>query len=119
MNQVSLLGNLTKELELKQAKETQVPYTQFTLAVDEKHSKKDKRTYFIEIVAFHKKAIALTRYAKKGQQILVQGKIVTDSFMNKDGEKVYSTKVLLEDFCLTGTERPEEIIERQAEKVVS
>lgn len=119
MNQVSLLGNLTRDPELKQSKETQVQYTQFTLAVDEKHSKKDKKTYFIEIVAFHKKATALTRYAKKGQQILVQGKIVTDSFTNKEGEKVYSTKVLLEDFCFTGIVKSEEPLEQQEEKVVS
>lgn len=117
MNQVSLLGNLTKTPELKQAKETKIPYTQFTLAVDEKHNKKDKKTYFIDIIAFHKKAITLARYAKKGQQVLVQGKIVSDSFMNKEGEKVYTTKVLLEDFCLTGSIRAAESLEE--EKVVS
>lgn len=102
MNQVNLLGNLTKDPELKKSKDTDISYTQFTLAVHERTSRKEKKTYFIEVVAFHKKAILLTRTVTKGQQILVQGKIVSDSYMNKEGEKVYTTKVVLEDFCLTG-----------------
>lgn len=102
MNQVTLLGNLTKDPELKKSKDTDVSYTQFTLAVHERTSRKEKKTYFIEVVAFHKQAVLITRSVTKGQQILVQGKIVTDSYINKEGEKVYTTKVVLEDFSLTG-----------------
>ncbi|MBU3811551.1 MAG: single-stranded DNA-binding protein [Candidatus Niameybacter stercoravium] len=102
MNQVTLLGNLTKDPELKKSKDTDVSYTQFTLAVHERTSRREKKTYFIEVVAFHKLAVLITRSVTKGQQILVQGKIVTDSYINKEGEKVYTTKVVLEDFSLTG-----------------
>ncbi|MEG0950417.1 MAG: single-stranded DNA-binding protein, partial [Niameybacter sp.] len=102
MNQVNLLGNLTQELVLKEGKDTKTPYVHFTLAVHDKKCKKEERTYFIEVVAFRKNAKILAEYANKGTALIVCGKIITDSYLNKEGEKVYSTRVLLEDFQFVG-----------------
>lgn len=111
MNQVHLLGNLTKNLELKEGKETQTPYVQFTLAVDDKKAKKDQKTYFIDVVAFRQKAKLLVKYGVKGTSLIVHGKLMSYSYTNKEDDRVYATKVLLEDFEFIGnTKRDESLI---------
>ena len=102
MNQVHLLGNLIKDLELKEGKETQTPYVQFTLAVDDKKSKKDQKTYFIDVVAFRQKAKLLAKYGTKGTSLIVLGKLISYNYKNKEEETIYTTKVLLEDFQFVG-----------------
>ncbi|MEG0012874.1 MAG: single-stranded DNA-binding protein [Cellulosilyticaceae bacterium] len=104
MNQVNLMGNLAQDLELKQANENGRFYTQFRLAVDNK-KKKEKETYFFDVVAFGKKAQLLSQNTKKGEKIVVIGSLQNSEFMNKEGIKNYRTKIVLDDFEVVGKKK--------------
>ena len=92
MNRVILLGRPTKDLEVRQAGD--MPVARFTLAVD-RIAKKDEAD-FISCVAFGKPAETIGKYCGKGRRVLVEGRIQTGSYTNKDGGKVYTTDVVVE-----------------------
>lgn len=106
MNQVTLIGNLTNDLELKEARETGKVYTQFTLAVNN-YNGKEKYTDFVEIVAFGQKAQTLTTYMHKGRKIFIIGKLKNNTFTNQEGVKRHTTKVILEDFEFVDNKKKE------------
>ena len=91
MNNVVLIGRLTKEPEMRYSGETAV--TTFTLAVDRPMSK-DKTADFIRIVTFGKTAELCEKYLAKGRQVAIQGRIQTGSYEDKDGKRVYTTDVI-------------------------
>ncbi|MBS5965321.1 MULTISPECIES: single-stranded DNA-binding protein [Bacillota] len=80
-NLTILTGRITKDLELKQAGQTQV--TNFSLAVDNPFKKDD--TSFFDIVAFGKTAELLNNYCGKGSKILIEGNLKQDRFQDKEG----------------------------------
>ena len=106
MNKAILMGRITKELELKQTA-SQIPYIQFTLAVDRKFkdANGNKQTDFISCVAWRQTATFINQYFKKGSKILVSGEIQTRNYDDKNGNKVYVTEVLVDevDFCESAT----------------
>ena len=91
MNNVVLIGRLTKDPETRYSGETAV--TTFTLAVDRPMSK-DKTADFIHIVTFGKTAELCEKYLVKGRQVAIQGRINTGSYENKEGQRVYTTDVI-------------------------
>lgn len=93
-NYVLLIGRPTKNIETKTSGETTV--ARFSLAVDRRS--KDKATDFIPCVAFNKTAEILSKYVKQGTKIAVSGEIRTGNYTNKDGVKVYTTDVLVNEF---------------------
>lgn len=97
MNKVILIGRLTKDTETRYSGETAV--SKYTLAVDRKG--KDKEADFINCVAFGKSAEFAEKYLRKGMKIAVTGRIQTGSYTDKDGRKVYTTDVVVEEheFC--------------------
>ena len=90
MNNVVLIGRLTKDAEVRYSGET--PVARFTLAVD--RNSRDKATDFIPIVVFGKQAENVERYLGKGRQCAVEGRIQTGSYEKSDGTKVYTTDVV-------------------------
>lgn len=80
-NIVVITGRITKDLELKQAGQTQV--TNFSMAVDNPFKKGD--TYFFDVVAFGKTAELLNNYCGKGSKIGVEGTLKQDRFTDKEG----------------------------------
>ena len=93
MNNVILIGRLTRAPEIKKAKtESQTDIATFTLAVDRPFSK-NKTADFIRIAVFGKQADNCMKYLSKGRQIGIHGQIRTDSYM-KDGQKKYSTSII-------------------------
>ena len=100
MNKVILMGRLVDEPNTVFAKNRQdLAITRYTLAVQRK-IKKDKGEYdsdFIRCVAFGKAGEFASKYFHKGQKVLVSGRIQTGSYTNKDGQKVYTTDIILED----------------------
>lgn len=91
MNNVVLMGRLTKDPDVRTANEIKI--AKYTLAVDRR--KKDE-TDFISCVAFGKTAEFADTYLHKGMKIAVTGRIQTGSYTNKDGQKVYTTDVIIE-----------------------
>lgn len=107
MNSVVLMGRITKDLELKDVGSTTM--VKFNLAVNRK--KKDEAD-FINCVAFGKTADIICKYCKKGTQIVVEGRIQTGSY-EKEGKKVYTTDVIVNNFYFTETRKDLEPEEEQ------
>lgn len=99
MNKVILCGRLTKEPDIRySAGATQMCVAKFTLAVDRKFKKEGEASAdFINCVSFGKTAEFAEKYFRKGTKILVSGRIQTGSYTNKDGNKVYTTDVVVEE----------------------
>ena len=98
MNKVILMGRLTDDPKIARGKNDLI-VARYALAVQRK-IKNDKGEYdsdFINCVAFGKAAEFSDKYFHKGQKVLVSGRIQTGSYTNKDGQKVYTTDVILED----------------------
>ena len=94
MNNVSLVGRLTRDPEIK-ATNSGSTYARFSIAVDRRG--KDAGTDFINIVAFGKTSEFIERYFRKGQRIGINGRIQTGSYEGKDGKKVYTFDVIAEN----------------------
>ena len=93
MNKAILMGRLTRDPDVRQAGETQV--AKYTLAVDRRF-KRDEAD-FIRCVAFGKGAEFAEKYLHQGTKVVVSGRIQTGSYDDKDGKKVYTTDVIVED----------------------
>lgn len=101
MNRVVLMGRLTKDPDVRYTQgQQQMAIARYTLAVDRRRSKADKdgqQADFISCVAFGKSGEFAEKYLKKGTKIVVSGRIQTGSYTNKDGQKAYTTDVVIED----------------------
>ena len=87
MNRVILTGRLTRD---PAERGTAI---KFTLAVD-KYSGGEKSADFVDVVTFGKTSDLVKEYLSKGSKVLVEGRINTGSYTNKDGKKVYTTDVI-------------------------
>lgn len=98
MNNVSLVGRLTKDPELKTT-QSGLSVCRFTVAVDRPYSK--DQTDFINCIAWRKTAEFITSYFSKGQRIALTGSIQTGSYTDKDGKTVYTTDINVNnvEFC--------------------
>lgn len=100
MNNVALIGRLTKDAEERQAKTAggeQLTVASFTLAVD----RNGKEADFIRCTAFGRIAELICDRCHKGSKIGVTGRIQTGSYTNREGQTVYTTDVIVSgmDFC--------------------
>ena len=100
MNKVVLMGRLTRDPEVRYSSgETATAVVRFTLAVDRRFARKDgdQTADFIGCVAFGKSAEFIEKYFRKGMRMALSGRIQTGSYTNKDGNKVYTTDVFVEE----------------------
>lgn len=106
INFVVLMGRLTADPELRTSN-SGISYCRFTVAVDRSFTKsgEEKKTDFINCVAWRQTAEFVSRYFTKGQMIAVEGSIQTGSYTNKDGAKVYTTDILVSQVSFTGDKR--------------
>lgn len=95
MNNVVLIGRLTKDPELSYTPNNQTPVCRFTVAVDRpRRNGEDMGADFIRITVWGKQAENCDRYIAKGRQVGVSGRIQTGSYKNKEGITVYTTEVV-------------------------
>ena len=111
MNKVELIGRLTKDIEIRVTRDTQLSVGRFTLAVNRR--KKDDGADFINCTVFGKTADVMEKYVKKGHQVAVCGRIQTGSY-EKDGVKHYTTDVIVEDFDFLQSKQDQDAQETQA-----
>ncbi len=100
MNKVILMGRLTRDPEVRYSQgENATAIARYTLAVDRRFNRNnDEQTAdFISCVAFGRSGEFAEKYLHKGTKIAVTGRIQTGSYTNKDGVKVYTTDVVVED----------------------
>ncbi len=99
MNIVVLMGRLTRDPEVRYSTgENQLAIARYTLAVDRRFRRDGEQTAdFISCVAFGRAAEFAEKYLKQGTRITVSGRIQTGSYTNKDGNKVYTTEVVVDN----------------------
>lgn len=109
MNKVVLMGRLTKDPEVRYTQGNQsMAIARYTLAVDrQKRRDEEQKADFINCVAFDKAAEFAERYFKKGTKLVIIGRIQTGSFTNRDGQKVYTTDVIIESQEFAESKREE------------
>jgi single-strand DNA-binding protein len=98
MNKVILMGRLTKDPEVRYSQgEASTAVARFSLAVDRRFKRDNGPTAdFINCVAFGKTGEFIEKYCHQGTKLCVEGRIQTGSYTNKDGNKVYTTDVVVE-----------------------
>lgn len=105
MNKVILMGRLTRDPDIRvsNTSDRQITVARYTLAVDRRGKKDDnaQTADFISCVAFDRAAEFAEKYLHQGTKVLVTGRIQTGSYTNKEGHKVYTTDVMIEEqeFC--------------------
>lgn len=100
MNKVILMGRLTKDPEVRYSQgEQATAIARYTLAVDRRFRRDgDQQTAdFIGCVAFGRLGEFAEKYLRKGTKVVVTGRIQTGSYTNKDGQRVYTTDVVVEE----------------------
>ena len=101
MNKVILMGRLTKDPEVRYSQgETPMAVARYTLAVDRRQARSNNNEQtadFINCVAFGRAGEFAERYFRKGTKIAITGRIQTGSYTNKDGVRVYTTDIVVED----------------------
>ena len=102
MNKVILMGRLTRDPEVRYTQgENATAVARYTLAVDRRMSRNnqngDQTADFIQCVAFGRSGEFAEKYFHKGTKIVVTGRIQTGSYTSKDGQRVYTTDVVVED----------------------
>ncbi|MGN9019920.1 single-stranded DNA-binding protein [Lachnospiraceae bacterium HCP1S3_A10] len=98
MNKVILMGRLTRDPDVRYTQgEQAMAIARFTLAVDRRFKRdNEQQADFISCVAFARQGEFIEKYAHQGTKLVVEGRIQTGSYTNKDGVKVYTTDVVVE-----------------------
>lgn len=101
MNKVILMGRLTRDPEVRYSQgENSTAIARYTLAVDRRFRRNndgEQTADFIGCVAFGRSAEFAEKYFRQGLKVIVTGRIQTGSYTNKEGQKVYTTDVVVED----------------------
>lgn len=97
MNKIILIGRLTRDPEVRYSQgENSTAVARYTIAVDRKSSK-DNEADFIPCVCFGKAAEFVEKYLRKGLKIVITGRLQTGSYTNKDGNRIFTTDVVVEE----------------------
>lgn len=99
MNKVILLGNLTRDPEIRYSQgEKQMAVARFSLAVNRRFSKDgETNADFLNCTAFGKTAEFVEKYFRQGSRMSLVGRIENNNYTNKNGEKVYSFQIMVEE----------------------
>ena len=99
MNKVILMGRLTRDLEVRYgAGENSTAVARYTIAVDRRFKRDGEQSAdFISCVTFGCNAEFAEKYLRQGTKIVLTGRIQTGSYTNRDGQKVYTTDIVVEE----------------------
>lgn len=110
LNNVNIQGRITSDLELKYNQNGEGSNLKFTVAVNRDFKNKATGEYdadFIRCLAFNKTAELISQYSGKGQLITIVGKIQTGSYDNEQGQKVFTTEVVINNVYFVGNPKQE------------
>lgn len=116
LNQVVLMGRLTREPETKFIQSSNSSVTRFTIAVerDYKAANEERKADFISCTAWNKTGEFISSYFKKGNMIAIVGTLETGSYTNNDGNKVYTTEVRVNKASFTGERTGQQSVDQPA-----
>lgn len=109
MNNINLIGRLTRDIELRNVGESKVG--KFTLAVNRKFKNKngEYEADFINCIAWNKTAEIMAQYLKKGNQLGVSGRLEIGFFEKEDGTRVNTHDVVVNDFTFVSMPKKTEV----------
>lgn len=113
MNKVHLIGNLTKDPELRYTKQN-TPVASYTIAINSRYGE-NQQTDFINISTWGKSGEFVSKYFKKGQPIAITGRLKNKNYEDSNGNKHYSMEVITEDIEFVGSKKEEVKIEPREE----
>jgi len=97
MNNVSLVGRLVRDPEVRYGQNESVSVAKFSLAVERRFKRDGEPTVdFINCTVFGKSAEFTEKYFRKGMRVAITGRIQTGSYKNKDGQTVFTTEIIVE-----------------------
>ena len=97
MNKVILMGRLTRDPEVSSSA-SGTTFARFSIAVDRRFKREgEPDADFFNCTSFGKQAEFVERYLKKGTKVVVTGRIQNDNYTNKEGQKVYSVRIMVEE----------------------
>ncbi|CUQ59193.1 Single-stranded DNA-binding protein ssbB [[Ruminococcus] torques] len=97
MNNVSLVGRLVRDPEVRYGQNESVSVAKFSLAVERRFKRDgDPTVDFINCTVFGKSAEFTEKYFRKGMRVAITGRIQTGSYKNKDGQTVFTTEIIVE-----------------------
>ena len=110
MNKVILIGRLTRDPDIRYTQGTEpMCVARYALAVDRRYKREGEQTAdFINCVAFGKNGEFVEKYLVKGTKVAVVGRIQTGSYTNREGQKVYTTDVVVEEHHSRNPKRQQE-----------
>ena len=115
MNNVNLIGRTTADVEIRDAGQTVV--ANVSIAVENPFGKTEESAVdFIRLVAFGKTAEFMEKYITKGVRIGVTGRIQTGSYVNKDGQTVYTTDVVVSNVYFADAKKEQEETKKSYKK---
>ena len=99
MNKIILIGRLTRDPEIRYStNDNNTAIARYTLAVNRPFRKNgEQQADFLPCIAFGKTAEFAEKYLAKGMRVAIEGRIQTGSYTNRDGQKVYTTEVVVEE----------------------
>ena len=100
MNKVILMGRLTRDPEVRYSQgDSQMAIARFSLAVDRRFKRQGETVTadFFNCTAFGKQGEFVEKYLKQGTKVVVTGRIQNDNYTNKEGQKVYSVQIIVEE----------------------
>ena len=109
MNKAILMGRLTRDPEVRYSQgEKAMCVARYTLAVNRRFRREgDAEVDFINCVAFGKAGEFAEKYFKQGTKIVIAGRIQTGSYTNREGQKIYTTEVIVEEQDFAESKRPD------------
>ena len=107
MNRFQFLGRLTKDPETKYSPNTNTQVTTFSIAVNRRFadSNGERQTDFFNLTSFGKLAEFCSKYFRKGQQVLVEGRIQNRTWQDQAGNKRYATDYIIENAYFADSKR--------------
>lgn len=105
MNKVIMMGRLTRDPEVSSST-SGTTFARYSIAVDRKFKTEGQpEADFFNCTSIGKQGEFVEKYLKKGMKVLITGRMQNDSYTNKDGQKVYSTKIITEEIEFTESKR--------------
>lgn len=98
MNKTILMGRLTRDPDVRYAQNSNTAVCRYTLAVDRRYSREGEATAdYFNCTVFGKGAEFAEKYFKQGTKVLITGRIQNDNYTNREGQKVYSVQIMVEE----------------------
>ena len=107
MNKFQFMGRLTRDPEARVLPNSNTPVTTFSIAVNRRFADQngERKTDFFNLTAFGKLADFCAKYYRKGQQVLVEGRIQNRTWDDQNGQKRYATDCIVEDAYFADSRR--------------